>query len=128
MLAAGALRLSRRDPCAGHARPYARSSLPRLPWALILAAATVAIGVCMHRNRLLSLVLVGVVGLMVSVTFVYLSAPDLALTQISVEVATVILLLLALNFLPKTTPAEQLGARCCATRSSRRRRASAPAR
>jgi multicomponent K+:H+ antiporter subunit A len=63
----------------------------------------------MHRNRLLSLILVGVVGLMVSVTFVYLSAPDLALTQISVEVATVILLLLALNFLPKTTPAERPG-------------------
>jgi multicomponent K+:H+ antiporter subunit A len=46
---------------------------------------------------------------MVSVTFVYLSAPDLALTQISVEVATVILLLLALNFLPKETPAERPG-------------------
>ncbi len=76
--------------------------------ALILAAATVATAV-MHRNRLLSLILVGVVGLMVSVTFVYLSAPDLALTQISVEVATVILLLLALNFLPKTTPAERPG-------------------
>src|SRR5690606_1801825 len=35
--------------------------------------------------------------------FIYLSAPDLALTQISVEVVTVILLLLALNFLPKET-------------------------
>src|SRR3546814_10935565 len=35
-----------------------------------------------------------------------LSAPDLALTQISVEVVSVILLLLALNFLPKETPVE----------------------
>jgi multicomponent K+:H+ antiporter subunit A len=53
-----------------------------------------------------ALILIGVVGLVVSVTFIYLSAPDLALTQISVEVATVILLLLALNFLPKRTPRE----------------------
>jgi multicomponent K+:H+ antiporter subunit A len=77
-------------------------------WALVLGCATVATAV-LHRNRLLSLVLVGVVGLMVSVSFVYLSAPDLALTQISVEVATVILLLLALNFLPAITPAERSG-------------------
>ncbi|MBL4915668.1 monovalent cation/H+ antiporter subunit A [Szabonella alba] len=54
-----------------------------------------------HRSRLVTLVVLGVVGLMVSVGFAYLSAPDLALTQISVEVATIILLLLALNFLPK---------------------------
>ena len=38
-----------------------------------------------------------------SCTFVYFSAPDLALTQITVEVVTVILMLLALNFLPKRT-------------------------
>src|SRR3546814_3894819 len=48
----------------------------------------------------------GVVGLIVSVGFIYRSAPDLALTQISVEVVSVILLLLALNFLPKETPVE----------------------
>jgi len=44
--------------------------------------------------------------LMVSVGFVYFSAPDLAMTQITVEVVTIILLLLALNFLPNTTPIE----------------------
>ncbi|MFN3969891.1 MAG: monovalent cation/H+ antiporter subunit A [Gemmobacter sp.] len=64
-----------------------------------------------HRNRLLALVLVGVVGLMVSVGFAWLSAPDLALTQITVEVATIVLLLLALNFLPKETPVESSGGR-----------------
>jgi multicomponent K+:H+ antiporter subunit A len=51
-------------------------------------------------------VLVSVVGLIVSVTFVFFSAPDLALTQVTVEVVTIILLLLALQFLPKTTPRE----------------------
>ncbi len=64
-----------------------------------------------HRDRLVALVAVGIVGLVVSVAFVYLSAPDLALTQISVEVVTVVLMLLALNFLPKETPRESSGAR-----------------
>ena len=72
-------------------------------WALLMAA-TLAI-VILHRNRLLMLVLVGIVGLMVSLAFIAFSAPDLAMTQISVEVVTVILLLLALNFLPRECPA-----------------------
>ncbi|MDZ7906943.1 MAG: monovalent cation/H+ antiporter subunit A [Gemmobacter sp.] len=77
---------------------------------LLLMVASVSIAIW-HRQRLLTLVMVGVVGLIVSVGFAYLSAPDLALTQISVEVATVILMLLALNFLPKITPAESGGGR-----------------
>ncbi|MEH7830040.1 monovalent cation/H+ antiporter subunit A [Gemmobacter denitrificans] len=72
-------------------------------FALMVGSLAVAIW---HRQRLLVLILISIVGLMVSVGFAYLSAPDLALTQISVEVATVILLLLALNFLPKTTPVD----------------------
>jgi multicomponent K+:H+ antiporter subunit A len=72
---------------------------------VLLAVCSVLVAV-LHRFRLLALVLIGVIGLMVSLTFIYLSAPDLALTQISVEVATVMLLLLALNFLPKRTPSE----------------------
>ncbi|MBY6002777.1 monovalent cation/H+ antiporter subunit A [Salipiger bermudensis] len=59
-----------------------------------------------HRNRFRTLILVSVVGLMVSAGFVYLSAPDLALTQISVDTVTVMLMLLALHFLPKYTPLE----------------------
>jgi multicomponent K+:H+ antiporter subunit A len=56
-----------------------------------------------HGNRLLSLILTSVVGLGVSLAFVQFSAPDLALTQISVEVVTTVLLLLALNLLPRTS-------------------------
>ncbi|WP_102222821.1 monovalent cation/H+ antiporter subunit A [Acidimangrovimonas sediminis] len=78
--------------------------VPVIAW-FALMAATVAV-VRYHHNRLLALVLVGIIGLMVSIAFVYLSAPDLALTQISVEVVTVMLLLLALNFLPKDSPRE----------------------
>jgi multicomponent K+:H+ antiporter subunit A len=72
---------------------------------LMLVSATVAM-VFFHRNRLLSLILIGIVGLMVSIGFVFLSAPDLAMTQFTVEVVTIILMLLALNFLPNRTPIE----------------------
>lgn len=72
---------------------------------IMLVAATLGM-MFLHRNRLLSLVLIGIIGLMVSVGFVFFSAPDLAMTQITVEVVTTILLLLALNFLPNETPIE----------------------
>src|SRR3546814_112932 len=84
--------------------PTPVSFVPLVGW-LLLMGACLAI-VLVHRNRLLTLIVMGVVGLIVSVGFIYLSAPDLALTQISVEVVSVILLLLALNFLPKETPVE----------------------
>ena len=78
-------------------------------WVLLVCAGGSL--VVLHRQRLLALVLTSVVGLVVSLTFLYLSAPDLALTQISVEVVTTILLLLALKFLPKETPADSSTAR-----------------
>ena len=73
-------------------------------WAMLVAASLGM--VLMHRNRFLALILMGIVGLMVSIGFVFLSAPDLAMTQFTVEVVTIILLLLALNFLPDRTPVE----------------------
>ncbi len=73
-------------------------------WAM-LVAATLCL-VFYHRNRLMSLILIGVIGLIVSAAFVFFSAPDLAMTQLTVEVVTIILLLLALNFLPNRTPIE----------------------
>ncbi|PRY71674.1 monovalent cation/H+ antiporter subunit A [Halomonas ventosae] len=59
-----------------------------------------------HRYRLISLLMLSVVGLVVALTFARFSAPDLALTQLSVEVVTMILLMLALFFLPQKTPRE----------------------
>ncbi len=70
-------------------------------WVLLMVATGCL--VYFHRLRILALVLIGIIGLIVSCMFIYLSAPDLALTQISVEVVTIVLLLLALNFLPKFT-------------------------
>ncbi|TAA47410.1 monovalent cation/H+ antiporter subunit A [Corallincola spongiicola] len=53
------------------------------------------------HKRIVALLMLSLVGVIVSVAFAYLSAPDLALTQLSVEVVTIILLLLALFFLPQ---------------------------
>jgi multicomponent K+:H+ antiporter subunit A len=60
----------------------------------------------LHRNRVTALILTGVVGLLIAPLFILFSAPDLALTQVSVEVVTILLILLALHFLPKETPVE----------------------
>jgi multicomponent K+:H+ antiporter subunit A len=73
--------------------------------ALVLIVASVVTAV-FHQQRLFALVMVGVVGLIVVLLFVKFSAPDLALTQLSVEIVTIILLLLALHFLPQTSPRE----------------------
>lgn len=74
--------------------------------AIIMMVAAVST-VIMHQQRFTSLVLVSAVGLGVALTFVKFSAPDLALTQLAVEFITAVLLLLALFFLPQTTPDEQ---------------------
>ncbi|MBB4024105.1 MULTISPECIES: monovalent cation/H+ antiporter subunit A [Actibacterium] len=94
--------------------PQTREMLPVPPlvlvgWVLLLVAAgSMAL---MHRNRFRSLVVMGVIGLTISVGFVYLSAPDLALTQISVETVTIMLLLLALHYMPKASPVESSAGR-----------------
>jgi multicomponent K+:H+ antiporter subunit A len=52
-------------------------------------------------HRLAALIMVGGVGLVTCLTFAWFSAPDLALTQITVEVVTVVLILLGLRWLPR---------------------------
>jgi multicomponent K+:H+ antiporter subunit A len=81
-----------------------------LAGALVLAVSALAT-VIWHRQRLVALVMLSVVGLVVSVAFARFSAPDLALTQLSVEMVTILLLMLALFFLPQYSPAESSGAR-----------------
>jgi multicomponent K+:H+ antiporter subunit A len=71
------------------------------------AAMTGALGaVWSHHARVIAIILAGVVGLTVSITFAYFSAPDLALTQLAVEVVTTLVLLMALALLPASTPRE----------------------
>lgn len=65
----------------------------------LLALCAVAV-VAARRQRVVALVFLSACGLLVSLVFTRFSAPDLALTQISVEVVTVLLLVLALFYLP----------------------------
>ncbi|WP_144861039.1 monovalent cation/H+ antiporter subunit A [Mesorhizobium sp. J18] len=52
-------------------------------------------------HRLAALILMGGAGLVTCITFLWFSAPDLALTQLLVEVVTTVLILLGLRWLPK---------------------------
>ncbi len=75
-----------------------------LLWLLAVVAAFAA--TFNYRRRLTALVLLGAAGLAVSLMFVLFSAPDLALTQLLVEVATIALMMIVLHFLPQESPAE----------------------
>ena len=99
---------------------------PRVPgnlefallWVLGCVAALAAANQAKF-HRLAALILLGAVGLAVSLTFLWFSAPDLALTQLAVEVVTTVLFLLGLRWLPKRRPeeAEHLGLRVRARRA-----------
>ncbi|MCB4822090.1 monovalent cation/H+ antiporter subunit A [Roseicella aerolata] len=91
-------------------------NLPASPVDPVLALLWMVGGICAigaawqaKYHRLAAVILVGGVGLIVCVTFVWFSAPDLALTQLTVEVVTTVLLLLGLRWLPKRfqTPGER---------------------
>ena len=72
----------------------------------IFLAAAIGATVALHRERLVALIMVGAIGLVPSLVFAYLAAPDLGLTQVTVEVVTTVLLLLALHWLPQHSPPE----------------------
>lgn len=59
-----------------------------------------------HHERIKAVLISGAIGLVVTMVFVCLSAPDLALTQITVDVVTTVLLLMSLSLLPQLTPYE----------------------
>ncbi len=86
-------------------RPHLPIDGVEITAAVLLCLSAIAT-VIWHRKRMIALLTLSVVGLIVSIAFARFSAPDLALTQLSVEVVTVILLMLALFFLPQKTPKE----------------------
>ncbi|UYG05568.1 monovalent cation/H+ antiporter subunit A [Halomonas sp. LR3S48] len=73
--------------------------------AILLCLASIGV-VVFHHYRLPALLLLGVTGLFVTVAFARFSAPDLALTQLMVEVMAVVIMMLALSFLPQQSPRE----------------------
>jgi len=88
----------------GH-RPLTPVTLMGAVAWLALVAATFGC-VLLHRHRVVAVIFVGAVGLVVALGFLYFSAPDLALTQLAVEVVTTVLLLMALALLPSESPRE----------------------
>lgn len=73
---------------------------------LWIVGAICALGAAWQANyyRFAALVLMSGAGLVTCATFVWLSAPDLAVTQLLVEIVTTVLLLLGLRWLPKRDP------------------------
>jgi len=88
------------------AAPIHTPAPPALVAFVLLAALGAVATLRFHRQRLLALVTIGLTGLGSTLVFVELSAPDLALTQLSVEFATTVLFLLALYHLPSRSPSE----------------------
>ncbi|WP_091344111.1 hydrogen gas-evolving membrane-bound hydrogenase subunit E [Alkalimonas amylolytica] len=72
---------------------------------LMVMAISVAV---LHRQRLIALLFTGATGLLITVGFARFSAPDLALTQFSVEVMAIFIMMLALSFLPQSSPQEKV--------------------
>ncbi len=74
---------------------------------LWIVAAICAVGAAQQAkfHRLAAVVLLSGTGFVTCITFLWLSAPDLALTQLLVEVVTTVLLLLGLRWLPKRSQA-----------------------
>lgn len=91
-----------------------------LVWAVGIACAVGAAYQAKY-HRLAALILLGGAGLVTCVTFVWFSAPDLALTQLLVETVTTVLLLLGLRWLPKRI--EGVGSETLDTTPAKMRRA-----
>jgi multicomponent K+:H+ antiporter subunit A len=97
---------------------WAPAELPQAGARERLAAPPVAIGAWLmllligvallrlQRQRFVAVILTGAVGLVASLTFIGLSAPDLAMTQLSVDVVSTVLLLMGLALLPQSSPRE----------------------
>ncbi len=73
-------------------------------WLLLFSACWMMLW--FHHERIKAVLISGAVGLVVTMIFVGLSAPDLAQTQITVDVVTTVLLLMSLSLLPQLTPYE----------------------
>jgi multicomponent K+:H+ antiporter subunit A len=95
-------------------QPGTRALLPASPVAVAVWLALLATGAALlvaHRQRFTAVVLTGAVGLVASLAFVALSAPDLAMTQLSVDVVSTALLLMGLALLPQLSPRESASPR-----------------
>ncbi|HXF61276.1 MAG TPA: hydrogen gas-evolving membrane-bound hydrogenase subunit E [Caldilineaceae bacterium] len=70
---------------------------------LALLAVVAAVVTVRAQSRLSAIISIGVVGVVVTVYFVFFNAPDLALTQLLVDILTVVLLVLVFYRIPPST-------------------------
>ncbi|NDP62888.1 monovalent cation/H+ antiporter subunit A [Polaromonas sp.] len=99
-LVAGVLPLWTRGLYVGDRASLALSPAFALLWA-VGAVCAVAAAWQAKYHRMAALALMGAAGLCACITFLWFSAPDLALTQLVVEIVTTVLILLGLRWLPK---------------------------
>lgn len=76
---------------------------PLYVYGIALLMIIAAFALLRVRDRISFIIVLGIVGLMISLLFAIFSAQDLALTQLLVETVTVILLMLAFRRLPEVT-------------------------
>ncbi len=103
VLAAGALVTLAVFQAGGSAGSMAPSRVDPAFALLWLLGGACAVGAAVQAkfHRLAALVLTGGAGLVLCISFLWLSAPDLAATQLLVESVTTVLILLGLRWLPK---------------------------
>ena len=70
-------------------------------WFVVVLLMVVCVGIARARARLAAVALLGLTGFLVTVFYVLLGAPDLALTQVLVETLTVALVVLVFRRLPR---------------------------
>ncbi|QNG21070.1 DUF4040 family protein [Rhodococcus triatomae] len=80
--------------------PFPEPVTEPVDWLLLVLVAVGVLGVVSTSSRLAALALLGVVGFAVALVFFVLGAPDVGLTQLLVEVLTVVVAVLVLRRLP----------------------------
>jgi len=89
----------------GERPPMPMSTVFATLWLVGIAGAVGAAWQAKY-HRLAALTMMAIAGLATCLTFVWFSAPDLALTQLAVEIVTTVLFLLGLRWLPKRNPVD----------------------
>ncbi|MCW4352684.1 DUF4040 family protein [Hoyosella sp. YIM 151337] len=81
--------------------PFPAPVTQPIDWLLLILVTAGVIGIVIAQSRLAALALLGVVGFVIALLFFVLGAPDVGLTQLLVEVLTVVVAVLILRRLPR---------------------------
>ncbi len=98
-------------PLLRHGTLPAMSGIPFHEAATAVLIALGAVTVASSKSRFTAITALGVVGFGVSLIFLFYGAPDLALTQFSIETLSIVLFVLVLPRLPKLLDTSSLSTR-----------------